>query len=1513
MRKNLMKRILGLILAVTLCLPMIPVIERAEAEELTAWENVLQNCKYTIDGGSWSTAAADGGAGHLQGIVCDDEQKYMYMSFTNMMVKVDMRTGAIVGTVKGMAAGSISSGAHIGCIAWHDGKIYGSLEYKAAERWYICVFDGDAITGDMHYTDPGVMYGLYVPQVGTDFVNELAAGEHNNNESSMGHRYGTGGIDGITFGQLPGKGYDTDGDGDVDIVDEETYMIVTYGPYGNAKRYDNENFVFLVYDLDEIDSENLLPFNETRLSGQVTEGEKYLYKHKLFAYTGNQQYGVQNLEYDKDTGDWWLECYGRPSGSEFPSMSRYVIDGSVPLYMDEVEVGQSVTGDASGFVTKEAAHATAALYTDYEDGDGDSNTTEQEMGWHMTLKCICSKGDMANHEAVTYGATGHACKVCGSGSQFSTGIISLGGDYFYGASSGATYINSVKHEWGKAYLYKLDRSTWKFTQVTEPARLMMSYTMDAADTYEQNGQVYLKDVSGHGYDALVEGTYAATNKNSKVGGALGFRGDQYGSVLDRVHMTDAAMTYINNQVEDSYSYSFWMYKGAEMDRFTPIIGMYRDEAVQKNLYAGVFEWRYRTSPAVLVHRNTSDPDYRNWVDGTQYIERPSNTSGGDGSWYPFGNGSANPNTFAGWHHYVVIRSGSNVSLYMDGVSKGSGNIGDSTLDNLSAFEIGGYIARNWVDSNVRNRFTGLIDDVRIYSGGLTAAEVSALYAAGAADSTATGTGAVDASAEPTFGTYSGTVLAEQEDPIVHLKMDNAGTIVDLSGNGIDGIASNVTATTNYDNAENSALYFDGRYQSTPSKVTLAADDTAWLSAQINGTKKMTISFWMNMDIENGHRTAIVGVYDKSGRPIGTFETRGLLGQDMALDGKFALAFTAAKPYSGSGVIDEKTYEQLAVTNTTSKYTIPAPNGSNQGGHYGDKIMRTWYYVVGELDQTTNKLRLYIDGSLVQEVDIAANTLGEIGHFMIGQPAGRYYQFENASNTGENGGVSGRQGWSARDGFVGTIDEVKVYNRILSAEEILTEYLKATGNDQSAENAEKALQAQLAAEAAQAKAEEAQSKAEAAQAAAEAAQADAETAQTAAEAAQAAAEAAQAKAETAQAAAEAAKKTAEEAAESAGADSEAAKNAQAAAEAAQKTAEDAQKAAETAQAAAETAQTKAETAQAAAEIAQTTAETAATSAQTAQTAAEAAQAAAEQSNVEAAEEAQAAAESAAKSAEEAAAATEQAAASASSAQESATSAAASAESAADAAESAANATQSAADSAQSAAEAEAAKKAAEEAQAKAEAAQAEAEKAKAEAEAAKKAAEEAQANAAGDKSDANASRSAAQAAQAKAEAAQKAAEDAAADAKTAQAKAEAAQKAQQQANADLQQATEALKEIEAAAEATGEDKAAVEALKKAAEEAAAQAKADKEAAEALKAEAEAAKAAAEDAQKKAEAAQKAAETAQKAAEAALAKAEALAASGGSNGIHLLCCLMACLIALVISGTVSLALRRKKTKK
>ena len=955
----------------------------------------------TVDGGAWPISE---GCGHLQSFCCDDELNYMYFTFTDRLIKVDMRTNEVVGTMTGLRAGSISNGAHLGCLTYKDGWIYGTLEYKVEERWYIAAIDADKIVGDVNFADPGVMYAIHVPDVDDDFRDNLNAGEHVNSASSMGHRYGLGGIDGLTFGTLPGAG-----------MDSKEYLLLSYAPYGNSTRYDNNNQIINVYDPDKLD-DYLLPFTEDR-----DEPDGLRCEQQLFMFTGNQEWGVQNLEYDKDTGDLWMMCYGRPGGSAFPSGTMYLVDGSAALYMDEVEVGQSVPDSNPD---QAAALAKAACYL--EDG-------RYPQANHMTLKCICGKKGIENHPLTDYGNTGHAARICirGIPAAASTGFVSLGNDYFYVASNGSKMVDGQNCYWGTASLYHLDRDTYTFSKVTDPARLLLSYTMDAADTYEKDGQIWLKDVSGNGYDALVEGTYAAEDKNGTAGGALGFRGHMQGVFYDRVYASDETMAFLNEEIDDAFSYSFWVYHEHETDRFTPVIGLYRKSSVQEGLYAGVFEWRYRSAPAISVHFGGDNPEYKTLADGSVAISRPG-PSGGDGRTYIHGESVTG---YSGrWLHYAVIRSGSTVTVYCNGekTNSNSANISDSSFDNLTHFEMGGGVTKNWRDANVRTRFAGMLDDVRLYSGALTLDQARVLYSAGPARSNSQNTGAVSTVKGDSFAeSYGGAILPEQENPIIHYRMDGAGILSDVSGNGIDAITTPwVTETKNRDGQEARALCFDGHQFTRPAKVTLSDEDTAWLSAQLNGTGKLTISFWMKATHENGNRMAILGLYDKSGRPIGSFETRGILRQNELMDGRFAIGFTAAKPYV-SGYCDEATYEQLCVTDTTK-------DGS---GNYGDKLINTWYHVVGELDQTANVMRLYVDGKPVQETAIVADTLGEIGYFLIGTPAGRYYDYENAVNASEN--TTYRQGWAMRGDYVGLVDDVRIYNRTLSEVEVEALYEKGT--------------------------------------------------------------------------------------------------------------------------------------------------------------------------------------------------------------------------------------------------------------------------------------------------------------------------------------------------------------------------------------------------------------------------------------------------------------------------------------
>ena len=114
---------------------------------------------------------------HIQGIAMDKEKRYLYVSYTTQLVKID-REGRIVGSVSGLLG-------HLGCIAFNpqDGKIYGSLEYKddeigrninekssgkreSATQFYIASFDVEKInrTG-MDGLRDGVMTAVCLPVV----------------------------------------------------------------------------------------------------------------------------------------------------------------------------------------------------------------------------------------------------------------------------------------------------------------------------------------------------------------------------------------------------------------------------------------------------------------------------------------------------------------------------------------------------------------------------------------------------------------------------------------------------------------------------------------------------------------------------------------------------------------------------------------------------------------------------------------------------------------------------------------------------------------------------------------------------------------------------------------------------------------------------------------------------------------------------------------------------------------------------------------------------------------------------------------------------------------------------------------------------------------------------------------------------------------------------------------------------------------------------------------------------
>lgn len=257
-------------------------------------------------------------AGHVQGLAVDTKREYIYFSFTTMLVKMDMQ-GNVVGTVTGLLG-------HLGCIEFNDadGRIYGSLEYKDDSigrgilkqeksnkkfdtAFYVAIFDVGKITRQgMSAEKDGIMTTVYLPTVVEDFKAKVECGG-----KTLEHRFGCSGFDGITFGPKFGKS------------DGKYYLTIAYGIYGDANRSDNDHQVLLQYDASNWTKyEQPLSQDNMHQSGPKKPAGRY------FVYTGNRNWGVQNMEYDKSRNFWFLATY-ETKKSDFAGFSLMTIDGNI--------------------------------------------------------------------------------------------------------------------------------------------------------------------------------------------------------------------------------------------------------------------------------------------------------------------------------------------------------------------------------------------------------------------------------------------------------------------------------------------------------------------------------------------------------------------------------------------------------------------------------------------------------------------------------------------------------------------------------------------------------------------------------------------------------------------------------------------------------------------------------------------------------------------------------------------------------------------------------------------------------------------------------------------------------------------------------------------------------------------------------------------------------------------------------------------------------------------------------
>lgn len=254
---------------------------------------------------------------HVQGVVVDEVNGYVYFSFTDRLVKMDL-TGKLIGSVIGFAG-------HLGDLDFDakNGKIYGSLEYKNdaigkgirkelglknknETGFYIAIFDGSRIVRpNMDAEKEDLLRTVYLAEPVKDYEASVTAGTE-----IKPHRFACSGIDGVAF--APEIGAANGG---------KKYLYVAYGVYGDTDRDDNDHQVLLKYDVANWDKyAQHLSQDQLHHSGPAKPLEKY------FVKTGSTRYGIQNLAYDSHTGNFFAAVY-RGAKTQFPNYDLFVIDG----------------------------------------------------------------------------------------------------------------------------------------------------------------------------------------------------------------------------------------------------------------------------------------------------------------------------------------------------------------------------------------------------------------------------------------------------------------------------------------------------------------------------------------------------------------------------------------------------------------------------------------------------------------------------------------------------------------------------------------------------------------------------------------------------------------------------------------------------------------------------------------------------------------------------------------------------------------------------------------------------------------------------------------------------------------------------------------------------------------------------------------------------------------------------------------------------------------------------------
>ncbi len=344
-------------------------------------------------------------------------------------------------------------------------------------------------------------------------------------------------------------------------------------------------------------------------------------------------------------------------------------------------------------------------------------------------------------------------------------------------------------------------------------------------------------------------------------------------------------------------------------------------------------------------------------------------------WYG-SNDSTNDLVAGVWEHVTATFDRDGYArLYVNGAESYSKDISASSACDLSN-SYPFFIGSRGIEGSPDSFFNGSIDEVRIYNRALSASEITDLYRVGAAR--------LKVNTPKTLAGPSGGLVGNWSfnGPDIDWK---TGTAYDRSGSGNNGTITNMSTTTSpVAGISGQALKFDG----VDDHVSAGDPADGRLDT---GTSDFSLSVWVYTPTKdnNSHNIVVKWAYNEIG------------------NSGFGLVTRFGRYTMQMGII-----HGVGVCNAILWY------GSNDSTN--DLVAGVWEHVTATFDRD-GYARLYVNGAESYSKDISASSACDLSNS---------YPFFIGSR-----GIEG----SPDSFFNGSIDEVRIYNRALSASEITDLY------------------------------------------------------------------------------------------------------------------------------------------------------------------------------------------------------------------------------------------------------------------------------------------------------------------------------------------------------------------------------------------------------------------------------------------------------------------------------------------